>query len=216
MKQEILILMIAMIGIFAIANPIPIIANAMFNIPVNAIDYLRNAGAFQLNYDCTDLTDDIQNAVACPSITPGVDGTVKIIESANITNFGTMNATTKSWDTDFVLLVGESWHTHDTEDVKAQLTATPKEGSGNYENVATLFYKGYTPARRNFFNKAHKTGTKFAIAVTDEAGTTHVLKKAVCAGTFDTKTSDASEAAGWAVTFKETGEAPIPYTGVFV
>ncbi len=172
-------------------------------------------GVFQLNIDCTPIGDDVEVAGACTTETPGVKGKVKIIETQNIDEIGTMDATTKTWDTDITLEVGSSWHDHDTTDATAIFTSTPKEGGGKFDNVLTLFYPGQTPKRRDFFNEAQRTQQKFALGFTAEDGTVYVMESATCSPTFDTKTSEGSDKAGWAVTFKEVAAVPMIYTGVF-
>ena len=165
---------------------------------------------------CVDLEDDTFSPSACLVAKPGVEGTFKIIEWYNVTDFGTMDATTKTWDTDIALETGASWFTHDTEDANAILTSTPIEGNGQFENKVTLFYKGYSAARRNFFQKAHETSTKFAVGVTDENGNVHVLQKCSLLPTFDTKTSEDTSAAGWSVELTMKGDLPMAYTAAFL
>lgn len=165
---------------------------------------------------CVDLEDDTFSPTACLVHKPGVEGSFKILEHYNVTDFGTMDASTKIWTTDIALETGTSWSTHDTQDSVAIMTSTPIEGNGTFETKITLFYKGYSAKRRNFFQKAHETGTYFAIGITDENGNVHVAPKCTILPTFDTKTSEDTSAAGWSVEFKMKGDLPMAYSGAFL
>lgn len=165
---------------------------------------------------CVDLSDDVNDGTNCPTNTGGIEGKYRIIPYGAITDYGTMDGTSLTWDTDFTMSdPADTWFTHDTDEDKARIVWEPTDNN-SIRTTVTLFYDGYSPQRRYFFEQAVVTKQKFDIAVTDNDGNVFVISKVKLKGSFDSGTSGGGEVKGFAVTGEVTGKAPIHYTGAFV
>lgn len=170
----------------------------------------------RLNAVCVDLNDDVNDGTACPAKNPGVEGRFYIQNDGNVTDLGSETELTGTWDSDVILEGAETFFTHDTDEDVAQLAWAAVEGTGDFDVTVTLFYKGFSALRRQFFDKAHRLEEKFTVIVVDKAGNQHLIDGLKVLPNFDTQNKAATTAAGWSVTMTKRGRSPYPYTGAIV